>query len=56
LGGNLRLETPEDRVGEALRATPYGLARLPNIYLSERYQIFKGLIIKRAVPFLAQPF
>ena len=33
------LKSPSSRVGEAPRATPCGLARLPNIYLSERYQI-----------------
>jgi hypothetical protein len=31
---------------EAPRATPYGLARLPKIYLQERYQVFAFLIFE----------
>ena len=31
-------EVPRCRVGEAPRAHPKGLARLPNIYISEVYQ------------------
>ena len=31
---------PSYRVGEASRASPKGLARLPNIYNSEMYQVF----------------
>ena len=38
-GRILGLKSPIDKVGEAPRATPYGLARLPKIYLQERYQI-----------------
>ena len=33
-------DAPSYRVGEALRASPKGLARLPNIYNLERYQLF----------------
>jgi len=32
-------DAPSYRVGEARRATPKGLARLPNIYPSEMYQL-----------------
>jgi len=35
----LRLEITIDRIGQTPRATPCGLARLPNIYLQERYQV-----------------
>jgi len=31
-------DSPSYRLGEASRAHPKGLARLPNIYPSERYQ------------------
>ena len=31
-------DRPSYRVGEAPRVTPFGLARLPNICLSETYQ------------------
>jgi hypothetical protein len=34
------LKSPVDRIGKAPRATPYRLARLPNIRLQERYQRF----------------
>ncbi len=40
---------PSYRVGEAPRATPYGLARLPNIDLSVMYQI--SVILKGEIRF-----
>jgi hypothetical protein len=33
------LKSPADSFAEAPRAKPFGLARLPKIYLQERYQI-----------------
>ncbi|MDA9762134.1 hypothetical protein N9C84_03590 [Desulfobacterales bacterium] len=38
------MKSPVDRFGEAPRATPFGLARLPKTYLQERYQL-SGIII-----------
>ena len=37
-------DTPSYRVGEAPRAHPKGLTRLPNIYNLERYQLQKILL------------
>jgi hypothetical protein len=37
------MKSPVDKVGQAPRATPCGLARLPKIYLQERYQIHQVL-------------
>ena len=42
-------DPPSYRVGEASRANPKGLARLPNIYNSEMYQIVRSHNLIRLV-------
>ena len=43
IGSKNHSDSPSYRVGEASRAHPNGLARLPNIYSSVMYQANKGI-------------